>query len=112
MLTLTQMPTAERDKTRVAVVLSLVWLPIGLVYGAWATALLWNWFVSPLLGVTTLTMVQALGLELFLQAARYRYDPDVSGPDKVRYLLRRIFSNMATLAIIVAIGWVVHNATR
>jgi hypothetical protein len=53
----------ETFATCLGMIVSLVVLVAwGVVMNGWALSLVWNWFIPPLFGLTTLTMAQAMGV--------------------------------------------------
>jgi hypothetical protein len=46
----------------------LTTLVVGSIWGGWVLAKLWGWFIVPLFGLSPLTFVQAIGVNLVVSA--------------------------------------------
>lgn len=63
-----------------------------LLFDGWVTTLLWKWFVSPVFGIRTISLYEAVGLGIFIMLAFHQYN-DVSFKDKSpKELISTLFS--------------------
>lgn len=59
-------------KTIIKIVATIVSGVLLTLYGGWIFQLLWKWFVSETFGIQTLTLVQSIGLGLFISLATWK----------------------------------------
>lgn len=62
---------SERYNVGPAVLLVLLWMPIGAYVSGWTFKTLWDWFVVPL-GFRTILIAHAWGLSLFIGYLKFR----------------------------------------
>ena len=72
-----------------------------ILFGGFCTMVLWGWFISPTFSLTTLSIAQAIGLNIFISLFTARSN---SGTDRLE---RRVIYYL-TLIVALGLGWIVH----
>ena len=72
-----------------------------ILFGGFCTMVLWGWFISPTFSLTTLSIAQAIGLNIFVSLFTARSN---DGRDKLE---RRVIYYL-TLLVALGLGWIVH----
>ncbi len=96
-----------------AVVSLLAVVIIGTIANGWALATVWNWFIPPIFGLTSLTIMKAIGvatvLELFTGTNRTKKSESISGDTVGELIIKALAVSVATPILSVAIAWVVFQ---
>ena len=78
----------------------LFFIIIDILFGGFVTMILWGWFISPTFNIHGLSLVQSIGLNIFVSLFTAR---DGGGTD----LERRVVYYL-TLIVALGIGWIIH----
>ena len=79
----------------------LLFLIAEILFGGFTTMILWGWFISPTFDLTSLSLTQAIGLNIFISLFTARSN---LGGDQ--FSRRVIF--FLTLLVALGLGWIVH----
>lgn len=85
---------------------------VGGVANGWALATVWNWFIPPIFGLTTLTLFKAIGVATVFQlftGAKNASDSNKSSKDKTlgEIFFESLIVALITPALTVAFAWVI-----
>lgn len=79
----------------------LFFIIIDILFGGFVTMILWGWFISPTFNLRGLSLVQSIGLNIFVSLFTARSN---GGTDRLE---RRVVYYL-TLIVALGIGWIVH----
>ena len=79
----------------------LLFLVAEILFGGFTTMILWGWFISPTFDLTSLSLTQAIGLNIFISLFTTRPN---GGTDQFE---RRVVYYL-TLLVALGLGWIVH----
>ena len=86
----------------VKMVVALVVMALGLIFGGYVTMYLWNGIIAPTFGIVTLTIAQGVGIDLFISFTTMQR-VDVEDKGLAYSFFRVLFINILMLFI----GWIV-----
>ncbi len=79
----------------------------GTITSGWTLSILWGWFVSPIFGLPTLSVIQAIGISLTVGFIKSKA-PQHSDDRKVSDKLIESVSHMFIMPLLsVGIGWII-----
>lgn len=91
-----------------AVVTGVLTIPVvaaNVIVDALLLSTLWGWFIAPVFHLPMLSAVQAAGISLVITLVTYQYNPTPPG----KTLIDRMVANYVTMALILAIGWIIKT---
>ena len=83
-------------------VVALVVMALGLIFGGYVTMYLWNGIIAPTFGIVNLTIAQGVGISLFITFTTMQR-VDVEDKGLAYSFFRSLFINI----IMLFIGWIV-----
>ena len=92
---------SDVEKEAGSITANIIVLIIALFIEGWGVMLMWGWFVAPTFGLPSLSLAQAIGIDLILSLITARISSeDVSIVRKVGYLIGII--------LMIVTAWIVH----
>jgi len=89
---------------------ALVLIVISSLLNGWALKVLWSWFVAPVFQISTISIVQAIGLSLvfsLMQSSSRTSNNANSDKSPMTLLFEAVFLAVVTPLFAVGFGWVV-----
>jgi len=85
---------------------------IGMVMNGWALSTIWNWFVPPIFGLTTLTFGKAIGIGMVAKLFTGTYNFSKSNNDTKNKTFTDVFAEGLSVSILtplltVGFAWIV-----
>lgn len=77
-----------------------------LPWTGWAFSVLWGWFIAPVFGLPLISWMQAIGIGLVVDAAKYKYEED-EDEDSDETFFKKILSQFFTPLVYLGMGWIV-----
>jgi hypothetical protein len=86
-------------------------LVVGTLMSGWALATIWNWFIPPIFGLTSLTVWQAIGvgmvLELFTGVRTKSDSSDNKNKTYMKVLYESLIKVILTPVLSVGVAWII-----
>ena len=90
--------------TTAQVIVTLVMIPVSIIYDGWILMTMWRWFITPL-GVAGLSLLQAGGLSLMLAAIKPKTSSEITRDNYWEKLVESIVRPLIALIL----AWYVHS---
>ena len=91
--------------TVIALVITLLWWPIGAVLYTLVLSVLWRWFLLPL-GLPELSLPHLYGVAIIVSLLTIETPKPDSDGDPISAVIAGIFMSLFRLGIVLAAGWV------
>jgi hypothetical protein len=88
----------------------LTTIVVGSIWGGWVLAKLWGWFIVPLFGLSPLTVVQAIGLNLVVVSLAGTSHVNQQKDQSTAELWGRLLGLTVFLPLVhLVLGWIVQS---
>lgn len=77
----------------------------------WVICVLWNWFLSPPLGIPKLSLIFGIGVSLLTQVATLDMSITRKKMDEIEDKLRVVGKSLLVYGFALGLGWIVHLFT-
>lgn len=88
----------------------VILLVVSVIMNGWALATIWNWFIPPIFGLTTLTLAKAIGVSMVAElftGVKSKKSEDTKGKTYTEVLFTALVIEIATPLLTVGIAWIV-----